>query len=103
MESGTAMTRCRDRIIERSKGLSSVALMSAAGAAVFGVAGADGRGGSHWAVAHATPAHARVVHATSGFSSSVISTAWRPSAASPTTSRSGSLSSKKRRPLRTTP
>src|SRR5690349_766898 len=71
MESGTAMTRCRDRIIERSKWLCSVVLMSAAGAAVFGVAGADGRGGSHWANAHATPAHTRVVHAPSGFSSHV--------------------------------
>src|SRR5438477_1564449 len=71
MESGTAMTRCRDRIIERSKWLCSVVLMSAAGAAVFGVAGADGRGGSHWADAHATPAHTRVVHVASGFSSHV--------------------------------
>ena len=70
MESGTAMTRCRERIIERSKWLCSVALMSAAGAAVFGVTGADGRGGSHWAEAHAAT-HARVVHAASGFSSHV--------------------------------
>ena len=65
------MTRCRDTIIERSKWLCSVALMSAAGAAVFGVAGADGRGGSHWADAHATSAHTRVLHASSGFSSHV--------------------------------
>jgi diguanylate cyclase (GGDEF)-like protein len=65
------MTRCRDTIIERSKWLCSVALMSAAGAAVFGVAGADGRGGSHWAEAHSAPAHTRTVALASGFGSHV--------------------------------
>src|SRR5690348_5341910 len=71
MESGTAMTRCRDRIIERSKWLASVVLMSAAGAAVFGVAGADGRGGSHWANANTAAAPVHIGHLASHFSAHV--------------------------------
>src|SRR6185437_9325994 len=65
------MTRCRDRIIERSKWLCSVMLMSAAGAAVFGVAGADGRGGSHWAHANTASAPVHIGHLASHFSAHV--------------------------------
>src|ERR1700704_1948272 len=64
----TAMTRCRDRIIERSRWICSVVLMSALGAGVFGVAGAGARDSS-WAVTHQAPTH---VHASTGFSSHVI-------------------------------
>jgi diguanylate cyclase (GGDEF)-like protein len=53
------MTRCRDIWIERSKWFCSVALMSAFGAAVFGVTGADGNAGSGWGVAHPARTHAK--------------------------------------------
>jgi diguanylate cyclase (GGDEF)-like protein len=45
------MKRCRDIIIERSRWICSVLLMSAFGAAIFGAAGADGRG-SEWSAVH---------------------------------------------------
>ena len=57
----TAMTRCRDMIIERSKWVCSIAAMSAIGIGMFGVAGASGRG-SAWSAVHPAKAHVLVVH-----------------------------------------
>ena len=61
MERETAVTRCRDMIIERSKWVCSIAVMSALGVAMFGVAGASGRG-SAWSAVHPAKAHMIVVH-----------------------------------------
>ena len=61
MERETAVTRCRDMIIERSKWVCSIAVMSALGVAIFGVAGASGRG-SAWSAVHPAKAHTIVVH-----------------------------------------
>jgi diguanylate cyclase (GGDEF)-like protein len=48
-------------IIERSKWVCSIALMSAFGIAIFGVAGASGRG-SAWSAVHPAKGHVIVVH-----------------------------------------
>jgi diguanylate cyclase (GGDEF)-like protein len=61
LESEAAVARRRDIIIERSRWICSVLLMSAVGAAIFGVAGADGRGSS-WSAVHPKRAHVIVVH-----------------------------------------
>ncbi len=55
------MARCRDIIIERGTWICTVLLMSALGASVFGVAGADGHGFESSAV-HPKRARAIVVH-----------------------------------------
>jgi diguanylate cyclase (GGDEF)-like protein len=55
------MARRRDIIIERSRWICSVLLMSAFGTAIFGVAGADGHG-SAWSAVQPKPAHVIIVH-----------------------------------------